>query len=77
MNYIVVSVHVYYILQKSNLECQFLKFRNITFSVQNRLVHQLSPIIPLLLNTQCSNRNVYRKKYSGWESGNTPSASDG
>jgi len=34
--------------KNSKIEGQFLKFRNITFSIQNIFFHQLSPIIPLL-----------------------------
>jgi len=40
-----------YFLIENKLEVQFPKFRNIIFSVQNRIFRQLSPLIPLLQHT--------------------------
>jgi len=53
----------------SKLGGQFLKLGNITFSVNYRIFHQLSRIIPLLLNTMLQPQLLLEKN-SGWESAN-------
>ena len=83
--FIVKYLNIILACQNNNLEVQDLKFRNITYSVQNGSFRakwkfpckmEVSANYHLssnCCNTQYPNLNFFRKN-SGWEIGNTPSA---